>query len=120
MPVVGGCQIFPKPAASPSGNSWWNVDVSHYPLDSNSSKYIAKIDSLGATFLHPDFGHQSYYGIPFNVVPSTQKMVPVSFGYKGQSDPGPYPIPPDAQIEGGANSKGDRHVLVLQQATCKL
>src|SRR5690606_24295447 len=31
-----------------------------------------------------------------------------------------YPIPPDAPIEGGASSDGDRHVLVLQQGACKL
>jgi hypothetical protein len=44
----------------------------------------------------------------------------VSFTYKSQSDPGPYPIPPNAQIEGGQHSNGDRHVLVLQQGICTL
>ena len=39
--------------------------------------------------------------------------MPVSFDYADESDPGPYPIPPDAPIEGGAASTGDRHVLVL-------
>jgi hypothetical protein len=42
--------------------------------------------------------------------------VPVSFGYASESDPGPYPIPPDAPIEGG----GDRHVLVVRQGDCRL
>ena len=70
--------------------------------------------------LHPDFGRNPHYGIPFVVVPKNQPKVPVHFGYASQSDPGPYPIPPDAPIEGGAHSKGDRHVLVLQQGACRL
>lgn len=53
-------------------------------------------------------------------MPSTQKKVPVHFHYRGQSNPGPYPIPPNAQIEGGKHSTGDRHVLVLQRGVCKL
>ncbi len=109
MPVVGGCQIFPA-------DNWWNADISNYPLDPRSSEYINALPGN----LHPDFGENPDYGIPFNIVPSDQKKVPVKFRYGSQSDPGPYPIPPDAQIEGGKNAKGDRHVLVLQQAKCRL
>lgn len=109
VPVVGGCQIFP--ADNP-----WNTDISGYPLDPNSDNYIAALPGN----LHPDFGRNPHYGIPFNVVPQTQKKVPVHFGYGSQSDPGPYPIPPNAQIEGGPHASGDRHVLVLQQGVCKL
>ena len=109
VPVVGGCSIFPA-------NNWWNTDISKYPLDPNSNNYIASIPGN----LHPDFGHNPDYGIPFNIVPASQPEVPITFDYKSQSDPGPYPIPPNAQIEGGKNSKGDRHVLVLQQGVCKL
>ncbi|HET6276285.1 MAG TPA: hypothetical protein VFE16_10190 [Candidatus Cybelea sp.] len=108
-PVVGGCQIFPA-------DNWWNTDISNYPLDPHSSQYIAALTGN----LHPDFGEDPHYGIPFNVVPSTQKKVPVHFRYGSQSDRGPYPIPPNAQIEGGRNAKGDRHVLVLQQGVCRL
>jgi hypothetical protein len=109
VPVVGGCQIFPS-------NNPWNTDISQYPLDPNSDAYIGALPGN----LHPDFGHDPHYGIPFVVVPKDQKKVPVQFGYSSQSDPGPYPIPPDAPIEGGAHAKGDRHVLVLQQDACKL
>jgi hypothetical protein len=42
--------------------------------------------------------------------------VPVTFYYGDESDPGPYPIPPDAPIEGGQSSGGDRHVLILDAA----
>lgn len=109
VPVIAGCQIFPA-------NNWWNTDISNYPLDPLSSKYIAALPGN----LHPDFGEDPHYGIPFNIVPSTQKKVPVTFGYSSQSNPGPYPIPPNAQIEGGRKASGDRHVLVLQKGVCKL
>jgi hypothetical protein len=109
VPVVGGCAIFPP-------NNPWNTDISSYPLDRRSAKYIAALPGN----LHPDFGRDPHYGIPFNIVPSTQKKVPVHFHYKSQSNPGPYPIPPNAQIEGGRHATGDRHVLVLQQGVCKL
>ena len=56
------------------------------------------------------------YGIPFVSVPAGQPLVPVSFDVADESDPGPYPIPPDAPVEGG----GDRHVLVVRQGDCKL
>ena len=47
--------------------------------------------------------------------------VPIRFAaYEDESDPGPYPIPPDAPIEGGANARGDRHVLVVDSADCRL
>src|SRR5206468_841937 len=59
-------------------------------------------------------------GIPYTTVPGDQKKVPVSFTYADESDPGPYPIPPDAPIEGGSNSTGDRHVIVVDRDHCKL
>jgi hypothetical protein len=46
--------------------------------------------------------------------------VPVAFEYASESDPGPYPIPPDAPIEGGPTSTGDRHILVVDRDNCKL
>jgi hypothetical protein len=46
--------------------------------------------------------------------------VAVSFDYADESDPGPYPIPDDAPIEGGSQSTGDRHVLVLDRDNCVL
>jgi hypothetical protein len=110
-PTIGGVQIFP--ADNP-----WNTDISHYPVNPNSAAYIA---SIGAgTGLHPDFGtvwDGAPIGMSFIVVPGTQPLVPMVFDYASQSDPGPYPFPPNAPIEGGANSTGDRHVLVLDKGT---
>jgi hypothetical protein len=114
VPVIGGCQIFPA-------NSPWNADVSNYPVDPRSDAYIASMQG-STTNLHADFGQNPAWGFPINVVPATQKFVPVTFkaSYVPESNPGPYPIPPDAKIEGGRASTGDRHVLVLQQGACKL
>ena len=104
---LGGRQLFP--ADNP-----WNTDISAQPVDPNSATLIA---SCGATSpLHPDFGtvyNGAPNGIPYVVVHGTQPTVPVSFQYASESDPGPYPIPPYAPIEGGPNGTGDRHVLVV-------
>jgi hypothetical protein len=59
-------------------------------------------------------------GIPYVVVPVGTAKTGVSFQYDDESDAGPYPIPADAPIEGGPASSGDRHVLVVEQGTCKL
>jgi hypothetical protein len=46
--------------------------------------------------------------------------VPIVFSeYGEESDPGPYPVPPGAPVE-GAGEAGDRHVLVMQSGTCRL
>src|SRR5579859_2738215 len=100
----------------PADNAW-NQDISQLPVDPNSATLIASI-GLG-TGMHPDFGaawwNGAPNGIPYIVVPGTQALVPVSFTWANQSDPGPYPIPANAPIEGGANSTGDRHVIVLDR-----
>jgi hypothetical protein len=94
----------------------WNRDISRDPVDPNSDNLIASIGK--AKRLHPDFGTKLDgvpWGIPYVVVPGNQPRVPVEFEYKDESDPGPYPVPADAPIEGGPKSNGDRHVLVLDR-----
>jgi hypothetical protein len=109
---TGGCRVFP-------GSNPWHEKVANLPVSPLSSQYIA---SIGAGLdLHPDFGHERSYGIPYAVVPADQPEVAIHFtAYGDQSNPGPYPIPPGAPVEGGQNASGDRHVLVLQAGTCKL
>jgi hypothetical protein len=114
-PALGGCPVFP-------GDNIWNTRVDVAPRDSRSEEYVS---SIGAGVgLHPDFGSGTWdggpIGIPFVVVPSTQAPRQISFEYADESDPGPYPIPPDAPIEGGPGSDGDRHILVLVQGQCRL
>jgi hypothetical protein len=99
----------------------WNRDVSKAPVDPNSDRLIASIGRNKP--LHPDFGtvyQGAPSGIPYVVVPGDQKKVRVTFQYPDESDPGPYPVPPDAPIEGGPNSKGDRHILVLDRDNGRL
>lgn len=91
----------------------WNRDVSTDPVDPNSDNLIASIGL--AKRLHPDFGPKPEDGIPYVVVSGNQARVPVQFEENDESDPGPYPIPADAPIEGGIKSDGDRHVLVLDR-----
>ena len=113
-------QPIPPRSVFPSDNAW-NSDISAQQVDPNSANLIA---SCGATrSLHPDFGTMYEgvpWGIPFVTVRGDQPRVPVSFYYNDESDPGPYPIPPGAPVEGGANSSGDRHVIVLDVDNWKL
>jgi len=106
-PRIAGCAVFPS-------DNPWNRDVSRDPVDPRSDAYIASIGA--ARFLHPDFGSDPSYGIPWTTVPGSQARVPMSFDYADESDPGPYPFPRDAPIEAG----GDRHVLVLDRDACRL
>ena len=105
-----GKQLFPP-------DNPWNEDISNSPVDPNSDNLIA---SMGLnTNLHPDFGtvwNGAPNGIPYIVVSGSQPKVPLNWtAYGDESDPGPYPIPPDAPIEGGPNSNADRHVLVIDR-----
>ena len=98
----------------------WNTDISKLVVDPNSATLIA---SCGLRNLHPDFGtvwDGAPNGIPYVVVNSSQARVPVTFDYDDESDPGPYPIPANAPIEGGSSSSGDRHVLVVDVGAWKL
>jgi hypothetical protein len=106
-----GCPILPARDAL-------NTPIANAPVDPRSTAYVASIGL--AAHLHPDFGVDPSYGIPYDVVAPTQPRVAVRFtGYPAESDPGPYPIPPNAPVE-GAGAEGDRHVLIVQRGTCRL
>ena len=99
----------------------WNQDISREPVDANSANIIASIGKDKP--LHPDFGavyHGAPNGFSYVVVGGNQPKVPLEFRYANESDKGPYPIPPDAPIEGGPNAVGDRHILVLDRDNSKL
>jgi hypothetical protein len=111
--AAGGCPVFPADNAI-------NEEVANLPVSPNSKAYV---ESIGLeAHLHPDFGNNPGYGIPFEVVGPEQPKVPVKFtAFRSESDPGPYPIPADAAIEGGGKrGRGDKHVLVVQEGTCML
>lgn len=121
-PVLEGCPVLPS-------DNIWNTPVDTLPVAGHSNDFI---NSMGAaTTLHPDFG-QPYMdggrlmpiGIPYTVVPGSQQKVTVHFDYADESDPGPYPIPPNPPIEGvpdwDPDFDGDRHILVLDKDNCLL
>jgi hypothetical protein len=113
---LGTCSLFPK-------NNIWNTSIGKLPVDKNSSAYISSIGT--GVGLHADFGSGLYQGqpigIPYVVVPANQAGVSISkFLYDDESDHGLYPIPPNPPIEGGASSKGDRHILIVREGECKL
>jgi hypothetical protein len=106
-----GCRFFPA-------DNIWNRDISSLPVDPGSAKYIASMGRTGT--LHADFGSGTVggapLGIPWLAVAGSQPAVPVSFQNAVDSDTGPYPVPPDAPVEGGAASTGARHVSIVSQA----
>jgi hypothetical protein len=101
----------------------WNQDISQAPVDPNSQNLI---NSIGLDRgLHPDFGSGLIdgqpFGIPYVVVSGQQPLVPTRWtAYGDESDPGPYPVPSNAPVEGGLSSTGDRHVLVLDRDNDRL
>jgi hypothetical protein len=114
-PVITGCAVFPR-------DNIWNRRIDRLPVDPNSAQYVATIGADKP--LVPDFGSGLFQGgpigIPFVVV-SNQPRVPIAFtDYGDESDPGPYPVPAQAPIEGGPQSNGDRHVLTLDSDNCIL
>jgi len=108
--TAGGCQVFPA-------DNHWNLRVDKLPVLKNSRDLVRSIGR--GEELHPDFGSGNFQGapigIPITFVGPSQPYVPIQYTEFGdESDPGPFPIPPDAAIEGGDKSDGDRHVIVVQ------
>jgi hypothetical protein len=102
-----------------SSSSLWNTDISSAPADPNSSSIMS--NWVGSVNVHPDWGNDPSYGIPYVVVDGTQSLVNINLNaYADESDPGPMPVPSDAPVEGGSSSTGDRHVLVLDNGNCFL
>jgi hypothetical protein len=114
---IGNCPVLPADNA-------WNARVDTLPVHASSATYVGTIGATRA--FHMDFGAGLYggapIGIPFVAVPGTQPKVPVAFDYADESDPGPYPVPPNAPIEGVGppTASGDRHVLVVDTDACVL
>jgi len=114
-PTIGGVPIFPS-------NNVWNKAIDSLPIHLFSQQYIKSIGHNKP--VHPDFGSGlwdgSPMGIPINVVPPNTKKVSMRFQYADESDSSPYPIPDNPKIEGGAQSQGDRHILILDKDAHKL
>jgi hypothetical protein len=102
-----------------TSSNLWNTDISAAPVDANCSTIISKW--VGSVNVHPDWGTDPTYGIPYVVVDGSQPLVNVNLGaYGDESDAGPMPVPANSPVEGGSSSSGDRHVLVLDNGNCFL
>jgi hypothetical protein len=117
VPGAPACPMFPS-------NSVYHADISKLPVNTRSAAWLRSMSS-STTKLHPDFGpsygEQSVpYGIPFNVVGSDHALVKVTFEYASESTRVGYPLGPGTPIEGGAESDGDRHALIVNRDTCRL
>ncbi|WP_292349819.1 hypothetical protein [Methanoregula sp. PtaU1.Bin006] len=113
--AISGVDIFPQ-------DHVWNVPIDTLPVDARSADYVS---SIGTTsHLHPDFGAGTWegapIGIPYNIVNNSVSKKTVTFDYDDESDPGPYPVPANPLIEGGPDSDGDRHILMLHTDEKKL
>jgi hypothetical protein len=109
------CPIFPR-------DNHWNLRVDKLPVARNSKRIVR---SIGAReHLHNNFGggiwKGSPDGMPITVVGGSQRRVPISFVEHRWSDPGPYPIPPDAGIEYFGDPDADHHVIVVDRDNCRL
>jgi hypothetical protein len=115
LPGAPDCPVFPA-------SNVWNRRVDTLPLRKDSRTIVR---SIGASLhLHADFGSGLWdggpIGIPVTVVGGAQPRFSVDFLYEEESDPGPYPIPPDVAIEGGPDADGDRHAIVVDRDSCTL
>jgi hypothetical protein len=113
LPHAPRCPIFPA-------NNPWNQRVDRLPAAKNSASLIASIGLSAA--VHADFGAGLFagepIGIPYAVVSKRTRRVHVGFDYSSESDHAGYPIPRDVPIEGGPQSTGDRHVIVVDRDSC--
>jgi hypothetical protein len=115
LPAAPNCPIFPA-------SSVWNKPVDRLAVRKDSR---AIVNTIGARLnVHADFGSGLWdggpIGIPVTVVDGSQARSSVDFHYEDESDPGPYPIPPDVEIEGGPNADGDRHAIIVERDSCTL
>ena len=99
-PTIGGCPVFPADNA-------WNTSIAAAPLHPRSAAIVSTILANGGDFLHPDFGENPDYGIPYVVVPASEPSGPIVYdAYGDESDPGPVPDPADRADRGWPG--GDR------------
>lgn len=109
-------------------DNMWNTAIANTSLDSRSAAIIDLI-SVNAPSIKADFGSGLWdnapIGIPYSVVCGNQAKVPITYrannndgNYGSESDPGPFPIPLNAPVEG--NGVGDSHVIVVDIENKKL
>ncbi len=112
-PHIAGCPILPA-------DNVWNTPIDTLKKDKHSDDYVQRMGP--ALPLHPNFGSDPTNGIPITIIKSNRARLPISFTYGDESDPGHYPTPEGALVEGGWNSPqdADRHILMVDEDRCLL
>jgi len=126
--IMAALQVFPP-------DNPWNQDISARPVHPGSSKMISAVGAEKSLEYNLDMN--------FVIVPPDYPRVPVKIvDYPAESDPGPFPIPPNAPIENWPlarnendaalprpgqslrdfqrNAKGDRHLILVDPLNGKL
>jgi hypothetical protein len=126
--ILSALEVFPP-------DNPWNRDISTWPLHPNSRNLINSIGSVKPLRYNTDMA--------FILIPPNQPLVDVRLtSYSEESDPGPYPVPPNIPIEGWPvnyvrdrrgkkvtlddvqrdrfGEDGDRHALVVDPTQRKL
>jgi hypothetical protein len=109
------CRVFPA-------DNYWHADIRSLPVNTHNAAWLSAMGSASRK-LHPDFGPSGGavpYGIPITIAPAGTPRVAVTFDYADESDKIPYPLGSATKIEGGANSGGDMHAIVVTADTCEL
>lgn len=84
--VLAALEVFPP-------DNPWNQLVTDWPLHPNSKNIVASVGNSKPLRYNPDMA--------FILVPPGQKRIGVKIvAYPGESDKGPYPVPPGVPIEG--------------------
>ena len=113
-PRLNGCPSFPA-------SSIYNTPIDNLPVSAYSNNYINTINTLsGVNHLHANFGSDPENEFPYATVTGSQPRVPITFDYADASDPGPYPIPPNAPIQHPEDANSDHHLLVQDTTNCIL
>src|SRR5947209_13343497 len=112
-PHLAGCPIFPA-------DNVWNTPIDTLKKDKHSEDYIQRMGP--ALPLKPNFGSDPTNGIPITITKAGRARIPISFTYGDESDPGHYPTPEGALIEGGPNAPqdSDRHIIMIDESRCML
>jgi hypothetical protein len=114
---VGGCALFPRDNA-------FHAEVSSLSVKADSDRTIAAVG--GSVPLRTFFGSAVWQGsrpgIPVNVVDTTtaaRRDLLVSQEYQYASEPLGVPWPDTPRFEGWPGRAWDRHLLVVDSATCR-
>ena len=110
------CRVFPA-------DNYWHADIRALPVNAHSAAWMSAMGSASRK-LHPDFGPSGGavpYGIPITIAPAGTPRVGGHLRLRRRERQAARTRSAAAtKIEGGANSGGDMHAIVVTADTCEL